>query len=605
MESLDYGALTSLRHRFSRRTMMKLVGGTAALPIVSSLIAACGGSSSSTTPQASSTGGASQLISATPVTSSGTPLSTYLNPAASPTAAATTAAAASTASAAAATSTTQPITGGTLNLSLIEEPNSLDPASTIEATASSVMAYIYDSLVYIGPDRLPHPWLAEKWELSTDGTQITFTIRTGVKFHDGTDLDGAAVKANFDRILNPATASPAKAQLGTLQSIDLIDPSTTRFNFKTPYAPFFTNISISYGGIVSPAAVTKYGSTYGHNPVGTGPFKLTSWPTGQGLTLSKYDGYQQFRADYQNTGPAYLDTISYKIISEAATRLAAFEKGELDIVGIDVQQVQTIQSNPSYQVIIWKTPDNMDFIEYANKAPFTDLAVRQAFAYSINRDSIVSSAFNGQATANLLPIPVGVAGWDASLGTQYGYPYDLTKAKKVLTDAGYVAGSDGVMAKGGQKLSFTMLVYSGNQPLNTTSQIIQADLKKVGIDIQLKVMDFGAELPLLNKGQFDCDLMRWTWPDPVILSLLFKTPGWTNQTSDPALDKLLATADGTLDPTKRLDAIHAAIKYLLQNAVIAPICSDWIVDGAWNYVKGYSWDALGGARLADVWFAKH
>ncbi|HLI52664.1 MAG TPA: ABC transporter substrate-binding protein [Thermomicrobiaceae bacterium] len=490
-------------------------------------------------------------------------------------------------------------------MSLIEEPDSLDPAKTIEATASGIMQYIYDSLVFIGPDRLPHPWLAEKWDISPSGDQITFTIRSGAKFHDGTDLDGAAVKANFDRILNPATASPAKAQLGSLTSVDLVDPATVRFNFTSPYAPFFTNISISYGGIVSPSAVTKYGSAYGHNPVGSGPFMFKSWPAGQGLTLVRYDGYQQFRTDYQNTGPAYLDQISYKIISESATAQAALEQGELDLIGIDVQQVKEIESNSNLQMLVWKTADNMDFVEYANKWPFTDLAVRQAIAYSIDRNSIVSGGFNGQATANLLPIPVGVAGWDESLGTQYGYAYDLTKAKKTLTDAGYAPGSDGIMAKDGKRLSFTMIVYSGSDPLKTASQIIQASLKQVGIDCKITIMDFGAELPILNKGNFDCDLMRWTWPDPVILSLLFKSPGWTHQHSDPNLDKLLEAADSALDPSKRLDAIHTALKYLLQQAVIAPICTDWIVDAAWNYVKGYSWDALGGARLADVWLAKH
>src|SRR6185503_19104261 len=128
--------------------------------------------------------------------------------------------------------------------------------------------------------RLPHPWLSEKWEISPDGKQITFTIRKGIKFHDGTDMDGAAVKFAFDRILDPATASPAKAQMGTLQTVDLVDPVTVRFNFSAPYAPFFTNISLGYGGIVSPTAVKKFGDSYGHNPVGTGPFKLKEWVAG-------------------------------------------------------------------------------------------------------------------------------------------------------------------------------------------------------------------------------------------------------------------------------------------------------------------------------------
>lgn len=469
------------------------------------------------------------------------------------------------------------------------------------ATASSIMTYIYDRLVFIGEDRLPHPWLAEKWEIGNDGLQIDFTIRSGVTFHDGTELNAAAVKFSFDRFLDPATQAPGRSQLGTLESTELIDDNTVRMIFSAPFAPFFTNISSAYGGIVSPAGVEKHGDAFGHNPVGSGPFMLKEWPAGQGMTLERNPNYKQFRDDHKNPGPAYLDQIQYRIISEAATRLAALERGELDVAGIDVQQIDRIKADPKYQVIIWEDATNMDFIEFANKPPFTDVAVRRAIAHCIDRDSIVASAFNGQATANLLPIPVGVAGWDRALGEQYGYHYDIEKAKQILTEAGYAPGPDGIMAKDGAPLSFTLLVYSGNEMLNTTAQIIQAAVKEAGMNMEIQVMDFAAMLPLLAAGDFDCDLMRWTWSDPVILSLLFKTPGWQNQVSDPALDELLEKADSTLDPNERLAAVHEALKYIMEQAIIAPICTDWILSATRAEVKDYVWDALGTAKMADVW----
>jgi len=121
-----------------------------------------------------------------------------------------------------------------------------------------------------------------------------------------------------------------------------------------------------------------------------------------------------------------------------------------------------------------------------------------------------------------------------------------------------------------------MLVYSANPPGNTAAQIIQATLQSIGIKMDIQIIEFGTETPLLNAGKFDVDYMRWTWPDPVIESLLFKTPGWTKQLSDPDLDKLLTVADTTLDPEKRVVANHAVQQYILQKAYIAPIATDWI-----------------------------
>ncbi len=585
----------------SRRQLLALTASMAG----GAILAACGGGTAPTATTAASRAPATALAN-TPVTAGGTPLSTFATAVPASVVSSTPRAAGSAIAASPATGgTPQAATqGGTFHLATGTEPDALDPAKTIQLAADSFNDNLYDRLVFIGPDRLPHPWLSEKWDISQDGKQITFTIRKGIKFHDGTDLDGAAVKFSFDRILEPATASPAKAQMGTLQSIDLVDPVTVRFNFSAPYAPFFTNISLGYGGIVSPTAVKKAGDTFGHNPVGSGPFKLKEWVTGQRITLERYADYKNFRTDGTNTGPAYLDTLEFKIIADPATRLAALQSGELDVSDVDVQQIDKIKSDPKYQIVIWKDATDMNFFEYANKEPFTDLAVRQAIAYSIDRDSIVKSAWNGYATVNLNPQPAGVAGWDATIGQQYGYPFNLDKAKKVLADGGYTTGPNGILQKNGKPLAFTMLVYSGSPPAKTAAEIVQATLQTIGVKMEIQIMEFGAEQPLLNAGKFDVDWMRWTWPDPVIESLLFKSPGWTKQLSDPDLDKLLTVADATLDPEKRVAANHEIQKYILQKAYIAPIATDWIIRAARANVKGYAWDAIGYPRYVNMSLGK-
>jgi peptide/nickel transport system substrate-binding protein len=560
--------------------------------VVCVLILACGGAPSASpgsaaTPAGSGSGGA---LASTPVTAGGTPLSTFSTPA--PTTAAPAPAATAGASA--------PRTGGTLHLAVLNEPDALDPARTIQIVADGFNNQVYERLVYVGRDRRPHPWLAEKWDISPDGKQITFTLRKGVKFHDGTDFDAAAVKFEFDRILDPATASPARAQMGTLLSVDVLDPSTVRFNFSDPYAPFFTNISLGYGGIPSPTAVKTHGDAYGHNPVGTGPFRLKQWDAGQRLILERNPDYRNVRDDQSNKGPAHLDAIEWRFIPEAPTRLAALESGELDVSDVDVQQAPRVQADARYQLIVWKDAMNMTFVEYANKPPFTEQAVRQAIASSIDRDSIVKTAWNGFATPNLNPIPVGVAGWDPSLGQQYGYPYDLGRARRYLADAGYAPGADGVLEKDGQRLAFTLLVYSGTEPGKSSAEVIQSALNSIGMQVDLQIMEYGALTTLLKAGKFDADWMRWTWPDPVIESLLWKSPGWTNQMLDPELDELATAADTQLDPTRRLEAVQAVQRYILQKAYVAPIATDWIIVAANARVKGYEWDAIGYPMLVDV-----
>jgi peptide/nickel transport system substrate-binding protein len=577
----------------TRRNLLQLLGMAGTMPVVASMLQACGGSPPATATTAAT---AAPLVN-TPVTGSGTPLTTFATMApataaagtggGSPAAASPVARAGSPAAAPSGQGTGQGVRGGTLHLATSADPDRLDPARTIQANASSFNDHIYDRLVYIDRDRLPKPWLAERWDISPDGKQITFVIRKGIKFHDGTDLNGAAVKFTFDRILDPATASPAKAQMGTLQSVDLVDDFTVRFNFSDPYAPFFTNISLSYGGIVSPAAVQKFGDNFSRNPTGAGPFKFKEWVAGQRIVFERNPDYKNFRTDGPNTGAAYLDQIEWRIIADAPTRLAALQSGELDVSDVDVQQVGRIREDPKYQIIIWKEATNHNFIEYANKEPFTDLAVRQAIAHSIDRDSIVKSAWNGYATPNLNPMPVGVAGHDPAIGQQYGYPFDLTKARKVLTDAGYAPDPSGVMAKGGRTLAATLMLYSNSNPAKTACEIIQATLQQIGIKSTLQILEFGTMQPLLREGKQDFNYMRWTWPDPVIESPLFKSPGWTNQLSDPELDKLLTVADTTLDPSKRIGAVHEVQKYVLQKAYIAPIATDWIVVAARANVKDY------------------
>src|SRR5690625_47959 len=197
-----------------------------------------------------------------------------------------------------------------LNFRLTEDPETLYGVQTISVTASEAMGtYITERLVYIGPDGQPQPWLASGWEVSEDQTEITFTLREGVSFHDGTPFDAEAVRAQFEAIRDPSNASPILSQLGPLANIEVIDTHTIRFVFDEPYAPFFNNIATGYMGINSPAAVEEFGAQYGRNVVGTGPYRLLEWVPGTRIELERFQDHIQWREDAVNRDAPHAERI--------------------------------------------------------------------------------------------------------------------------------------------------------------------------------------------------------------------------------------------------------------------------------------------------------
>lgn len=497
----------------------------------------------------------------------------------------------------------EPVPGGMLRLTLGEEPDQLDPARTISLTSSEVMDVVYERLVYIDDEGLPQPWLAESWEISEDGKVITFKIREGVKFHDGTDLDANAVKFTYDRILDPEMAAPYKSLVETLESVDAPDATTAVFNFSEPYAPFFTNSTII--GIISPAAVEAFGDDFGHNPVGTGPFMFKEWQPGTKIIFERYPDYVNYRGDDTNKGPAYVDGIEYYIIGEAATRTAAFENQEIDLTSVEFVDVARFSETPGLAIISLEAANNFNYVEFSNSPPFDNVALRQAIASAINTDSIIELAYLGNATANQCPLPVGNAAFDAELCAEHGYSFDLEQAKQHLADAGLTdSDGNGFVEQDGEELAVTLWSYSGFPERQTAMEIMQADFNAMGLKTELQSVDFGALQPMMESGETGMDFMRWTLVDQSILSALFKSPGWTGQTEDPELDALLDVANTTVEPEARLVASHEAMTYVLDNALVAPILTDWLIVATHDYVKNYHWDALNTPRLNDVWLER-
>src|SRR5437879_2111375 len=220
-------------------------------------------------------------------------------------------------------------TGGTLVIGLDQEPPTLDPHASPSAVTYQVIGSVTENLLYRGPDGKLVPWLAESWQSARDGRSVTFKLRRDVKFHDGTPCNAEAVKFNFDRIVDPKfKAGGARAALTTYSGSKVLDEYTLQVNFEAPFAPFLNLVASGPLSIVSPKAVRETGDQVHTRPVGTGPLLVTEYVAKDHTATVRTPAYSRKAPWSDRSGPAYLDSIVWKFVPEAGTRVTTLESGE-------------------------------------------------------------------------------------------------------------------------------------------------------------------------------------------------------------------------------------------------------------------------------------
>ena len=493
-----------------------------------------------------------------------------------------------------------------LHQRLGEDPETLYNVKSISLTVNNTLgSFLIDRLIYFDDKGNPQPWLAESWTVSEDQKELVFKIRTGIKFHDGTPFDAAAVKFQFDQIMDKANASPLLPLLGSLKSVEAPDATTARFLFDKPYAPFFSRLASASFGFNSPTAVKKFGEHYGRNVVGTGPYMLKSWDPGTELQLVRNPDYKQLRADAINKGQATIDRVVLTVISEESVAEAALESGELSAAVVSTDVISRLKDNPQFHVVIDKVVTNLLFLEFnESRKPFDNPEVRRAIGYAIDREAAVKAAFDGYAAPALSPLAIGIPGYNADAAGKDGTPYDPAKAKALLLQAGFKQGADGMLSFDGKPASYSFKSYAGFETIDRTMAVIQSNLAAVGIKTTIETADWGTFYPSLLKGDWDMDLNRWTSSDPSVLSFLFRSPGHRKLTQVNAeQDTILDRCDTLMDTAKRASCVGDAQVALLKSATIAPVLSNWFIVVTQANVKDYHLDFLNYLIPGDVHFA--
>ena len=499
-----------------------------------------------------------------------------------------------------------PVAAQTVTLRLGEDPETLYNVQTVLGTANTIInSYILERLAYFDAEGKPQPWLAESWEVSADQTQITFTLRDGISFSDGTPFDAAAVAAQFAAVLDPANASPIKALHGPLTGVEALDAKTVRFSYSAPFASAFNALAGYAGGINSPTAVAAAGAEYSRRPVGTGPYMLEQWVPGTSLTLVRNPGYHQppYRADAENQGQPYPEKIVLNVIAEDGVAQAALETGELTASNLQSDTIRLFIDDPNYKTVVNKSNGNLMFIEFnQKKGPFGDAEFRRAIGYAIDRDSALAAAWDGYGAPAYSPLAPAIPGYDADVAAEFGTPYDPARATEILSGLGWVdSNGDGTLDKDGVEAKFKLSSFAGFGYVDRTMQVIQSNLQDIGIQVQLETSDWGAFYPSLLEDGWDMNLMRWTSNDPDILNQLFMGEGHRKrQIANAEVDATLTRCSQTMEPEARMDCVGEAQKLLLQDMMVVPVLTNWVVFATQANVSGYHFDSLGFLLPGDI-----
>ncbi len=500
----------------------------------------------------------------------------------------------------------QPKTGGTITVGYPAEPDSLDiHKSTGSNAVDEISGMMGAALLYMDP--VTHelkPDLAESYNISPDGKTWTFTIRSGVTFHDGTPFTAKSYKETFDRIFDPKTG--AKNTLSFLEGIKAVsapDDKTLILELDEPFAPLLGYLAIP--GWLQPQsiqAIEKYGADYGRNPVGVGPWKFVSWQTGQDITFARNDQFNWGQPFFENQGPPHADKLVFKFIQNAQTKMAALDSGSIDVaVNVTAKDAKRYKNSDKFDVMEEMISGIGLFVEMNMKNEiFQDVQVRKALNMAINKEAIIQSALQGEGVVANGPLPPSMFGYDEEV-EKIGYKYDAEKAKQLLESAGWKLNGEGIREKNGKTLTLNLL---SRERQAKESQLVQAMLGELGIKVNITQLEPAAMLDAATKGDFDLTVMSYTHFDPDILYMFFHSSqiGGFNfgSVADDKLDELVVKARTTMDLQERKKIYGEAQKLMIEQAYIIPIYIDKLFTVVNKRVKGVKLN-VGRLLFNDSW----
>jgi len=444
------------------------------------------------------------------------------------------------------------------------------------------------SLLELADDGSVIPGLAESWSLP-DQKAIVLRLRQGLKFHDGTDLDAAAVKFNIQRGQDMATNSPGRPEYVQIERVETPDKRTVKLDLVAPNAALLLSLAATspagIGGIVSPTAVQKWGKDFERHVVAAGPFKIEEYTPEVELVLKRFDDY--YGKDADGNRLPYLDRISFRIIPDPAVAAASVQSGEIDVTrAVPMDLLGRLQGDHGISIMSLKGQVLIYLNLYTAKPPLDNLDLRKAIAYAVDRDEIVKAEYAGYAAPAYTAFPSAMWAWDSTI---QDYKYDPAKAKEYLAKAGY---------PGGVKIKAAAYGTPGSYATET----VQAQLRRVGIDMTVDRLNLVTYQERFRaEGQYDigfAGIPAAIDPDRIATGF-YSSSGFYNpgKPSVPEFDQLIEKGQSTFDQNER-KRIYSQLQHAINDRVHNVFLVYTETFGAYhNYVKGFKW---GGTLLGDI-----
>lgn len=493
--------------------------------------------------------------------------------------------------------------GGTLTFAVGSDAGCVDP----QQVASNDTIYSVRQLVDSLTDQDPGtgkivPWLAKSWDISSDATTFTFHLRSGVTFSDGSELTAQVVKDNFDAVPKlGALGTLAEGYLSGVKSTTVVDPLTVKVTFQQPNAQFLQATSTHSLGIESSASVKKTPQQKcSQGVVGSGPFVLKQYVQNQSITLDRRTGYAWGSSLWHKSGEAYLDKVVFKVVPEAGVRAGSLQSGQVDAISSVGKANEAALKGGQVTLQRRANPGVVFGLALNNSRPaLKDARVRQAIGFAIDRKQIADTVFptgTQPATSVLAHTTPDYANLSSDLTT------DAAKAKSLLDTAGWKTGSDGIRTKDGKKLSLTVNWIPNSATNQPALELIQQQLKAVGVGLTLKQLQVTQLTPTLQSGDFDAAWSNITRADPDILRSSFSTE-LANFYRLPvgSLDTSLTQQAATTDTAKRAQLVEQAQQLIVRNAYYVPVVELQTQIGLAKKVHGLNFDASSRIQLHDTW----
>ena len=480
--------------------------------------------------------------------------------------------------------------GGNMTISIPSDIVSLDPHGSNDDPSEQIRDTIYEPLVTHDEDLKLVPALAEEYE-QVDETTWRFKLREGVKFHDGSDFNADVVKANFERIQDPARASARESYFDMVGEINIIDDYNIELVTEYPYAPLLNNLSHGAGKMISKELIdadyqnaleqaesnlsleeyyelrNRGGEEHGQvvedisqyvgekvetGPVGTNYFKFESRNPGEETVVSRND-------DYWDT-PALLDDITFKVVTEPASRIAELESGSSDAI------ISTLTSNTDRveqtdgMTLMRSDAVNVDYIGFnTSKAPFDDPKIRQAISHAFNSEAVLDGVYNGSGMPANGPLAPALLGYSEEL---QGLEYDMARAEELLAEAG------------AEDLTINLMVNDDNPERLDVALWLQESLNEIGVTLNVEQVEWGAYLDATGNAEHDMFILGWGNttgdPDETITSLYHTDNAGNNGNrafySNPELDEILDNARQETDEAVREQMYIDAQEIIIQEA---------------------------------------